>query len=63
VKLRFALADPAPGESAQLIETQEGTFVDGVWVMKRRWNGDQVDYGFNFGAEPVWLRVKMGSYK
>jgi beta-galactosidase GanA len=63
VKLRFSLADPAEGESSQIIEAQEGTFVDGEWVMRRRWNGDQVDYGFNFGAEPVWLRVEMGSYK
>jgi beta-galactosidase GanA len=63
LKLRFALADPAPGESAQLIEAQEGTFADGEWVMKRRWNGDQVDYGFNFGAEPVWLKIRMGTYK
>jgi len=63
VKLRFALAEPGEGESAQLIEAQEGHFVDGEWVMTRRWNGDQIDYGFNFGAEPVWLRITMGSYK
>jgi beta-galactosidase GanA len=63
VKLRLALAAPEGGESAQLIEAQEGSFVNGEWVMKRRWNGDQIDYGFNFGAEPVWLRITMGSYK
>lgn len=63
VKLRITLGDPAPGEAAQIIEAQEGGFVDGEWVMKRRWNGDQVDYGFNFGAEPVWLKIRMGSYR
>ena len=63
VKLRLALADPEEGESTEIIETQEGTFVDGEWVMRRRWNGDQVDYGFNFGAEPVWLKIRMGSYR
>ena len=31
--------------------------------MRRRWNGDQIDYGFNFGAEPVWLRIEMGTYR
>ena len=32
-------------------------FVDGEWVMRRRWNGDQIDYGLNFDAEPVLLKV------
>lgn len=63
VRLRLALADPAKGESAQVIAAEEGTFVDGKWVMRRRWNGDQIDYGFSFGTEPVWLRIEMGSYR
>ncbi|MEO5707278.1 MAG: DUF5597 domain-containing protein [Alteraurantiacibacter sp.] len=62
-RLRLSLADPTPGESAQVIEAQEGTFVNGEWVMRRRWNGDQIDYGFSFGAEPVWLRIVMDSYR
>ncbi len=63
VRVRFGLAAPEQGQSTQVIEAQEGSFVDGEWVMRRRWNGDQVDYGFNFGAEPVWLRVEMGTYQ
>jgi beta-galactosidase GanA len=63
VRVRFALAAPGKGESAQLIEAQEGQFENGEWVMRRRWNGDQIDYGFNFGKEPVWLRVTMASYR
>ncbi|HYD25180.1 MAG TPA: DUF5597 domain-containing protein [Croceibacterium sp.] len=63
VRVRLALAEPASGESAQVIEAQEGRFVNGEWVMQRRWNGDQIDYGFNFGAEPVWLKIEMGSYR
>ncbi|MFC3100041.1 DUF5597 domain-containing protein [Altererythrobacter lauratis] len=59
VRLRLSLADPQGGERHELIEAQEGTFVNGEWVMTRRWNGDQIDYGFNFGAEPVWLRIEM----
>jgi hypothetical protein len=30
--------------------------------MKRVWNGDQVDYGLNFTAQPVLLRVHLGSW-
>lgn len=60
VKLRIALAQPGDGQQGEIIEAQEGRFVDGKWVMHRRWNGDQIDYGFNFGTEPVWLRIEMG---
>lgn len=63
VRLRFALADPAAGESSQILSAEEGTFVGGEWRMKRRWNGDQTDYGFNFTGEPLFLRVKLGSYR
>ncbi len=59
VKLRIALARPGDGQQGEIIEAQEGRFVDGEWVMRRRWNGDQIDYGFNFGPEPVWLRIEM----
>ena len=63
VRVRLVLAAPAKGESAQIIEAQEGHFANGQWLMTRRWNGDQVDYGFNFGKEPVWLKVTMASYR
>lgn len=63
VRVRLALAAPAKGENTQIVEAQEGRFANGQWVMTRRWNGDQVDYGFNFGKEPVWLKVTMASYR
>ena len=63
VRLRFALAAPAKGEQTQILSAEEGTFVDGHWTMRRRWNGDQTDYGFNFAEEPVLLRVRLGSYR
>ncbi len=63
VRVRLALAEPRPGEQAQILSAEEGTFVGGEWRMTRRWNGDQIDYGFNFGAEPVWLMIEMGSYE
>jgi hypothetical protein len=63
VRLRLALAEAPNGEQAQILSAEEGEFVDGEWRMKRRWNGDQIDYGFNFGAEPVWLMIEMGTYR
>ena len=63
VRVRLALADAKPGEQAQLIRAEEGGFVDGKWVTTRLWNGDQIDYGFNFTERPVLLRVTMGTYR
>jgi beta-galactosidase GanA len=64
VRVRFGLDKPAAGENAMMLRVEEGTF-DGAgrWVMRRVWNGDQLDYGINFTAEPVLLKVKMGTYR
>ena len=58
VRLRFA---SATGENMQFLSVEEGTFERGRWVMRRRWNGDQTDFGLNF-VEPVLLRVRLGTY-
>ena len=52
------------GKSGAMIESaEEGQFdAAGHWVMMRRWNGDQADYGLNFTTLPVVLKVKMGRY-
>jgi beta-galactosidase GanA len=63
VRLRLALADARGGEQAQIISAEEGHFTNGEWIMRRRWNGDLTDYGFNIGAEPVWLMIEMGTYQ
>jgi beta-galactosidase GanA len=63
VRVRLARAEAHGGEQAQILSAEEGQFVSGQWVMRRRWNGDQIDYGFNFGAEPVWLMIEMGTYR
>jgi beta-galactosidase GanA len=62
LRLEFGLNQPATGENSQFLDVEEGTFVNGQWVMKRRWNGDQVDYGLNL-AEPVLLKVRLGTYR
>lgn len=63
VRVRVALADAPPGEYGQILSAEEGTYEHGRWVMRRRWNGDQTDYGFNFSADPVMLRVRLGTYR
>ena len=62
VRLEFGLDKPAGGEASQFLDVEEGTFQAGQWLMKRRWNGDQLDYGLNLSA-PVLLRVRLGTYQ
>jgi beta-galactosidase GanA len=62
VRISFGLSAPAPGESAGFLDVEEGTFQNGRWVMSRRWNGDQTDYGLNLAA-PTLLKVRMGTYR
>ena len=62
LRIRFGLAAPAPGDNVQLLSVEQGTFEDGRWVMRRRWNGDQIDYGLNL-TEPVLLRVRLATYR
>jgi beta-galactosidase GanA len=63
VRVRLTAAGTAPNEQAQIISAEEGSFVAGKWTMRRRWNGDQIDYGLNFTGEPVMLKVTMGLYR
>jgi beta-galactosidase GanA len=60
LRLRFSLAQP--GDNVQLLDVEEGTFENRRWVMKRRWNGDQIDYGLNL-THPVLLKVRLGTYR
>ena len=62
IRINFALAAPSAGDNVQFLDVEEGTFENGRWVMKRRWNGDQTDYGLNLGA-PTLLKVRMGTYR
>jgi hypothetical protein len=44
------------------LSVEEGTFDNRRWVMKRRGNGDQTDYGFNL-TKPALLKVRLGTYR
>jgi len=62
IRLEFGLDKPGGGENSQFLDVEEGTFEGGRWVMTRRWNGDQVDYGLNLAA-PTLLRIRLGTYR
>jgi hypothetical protein len=46
----------------QFLRVEEGTYQNGVFKFLRIWNGDETDWGLNFGAEPVVLRVSLATY-
>ncbi|MFT4257695.1 MAG: DUF5597 domain-containing protein [Pseudoxanthomonas sp.] len=55
--------DPARAERQIHDTVDEGSYdADGQWQFRRRWNGDQTDYGLNFSGAPQLLRVKMATY-
>ncbi|MBV9528699.1 DUF5597 domain-containing protein, partial [Sphingomonas sp.] len=62
VRILFGLDHPAASENMQILDVEEGTYQDGRWMMERRWNGDQTDYGLNF-TRPVLLKVRLGTYR
>ena len=54
---------PASAEQhRQFLRVEEGTYENGVFKFLRIWNGDETDWGLNFGAEPVVLRVSLATY-
>ena len=61
-RINIHAADPALAARQIYDYVDEGTYVDGKWVFRRRWNGDQTDYGLNFSSVPQLLRVKLATY-
>jgi len=61
----FSRVDFEPTDSdkhRQFLRVEEGTYENGVFKFLRIWNGDETDWGLNFGAEPVVLRVSLATY-
>ena len=46
----------------QFLKVEEGIFENGVFKFQRLWNGDEADWGLDFGVEPVVLRVSLATY-
>jgi beta-galactosidase GanA len=63
-RVRLAPTQPLPADhGAMFARVEEGHFdAAGQWVMERNWNGDQTDWGLNFTATPVILKVRMGRW-
>jgi beta-galactosidase GanA len=61
-RVQFALPAHSNGKQPQMLKVEEGHYDGATWVRTRLWNGDETDYGLNFGGKGSLLRVTMGSY-
>ncbi len=61
-RVQFALPVHSGGKQAQMLKVEEGRYDGTTWVPLRLWNGDETDYGLNFGGKGSLLRITMGSY-
>jgi hypothetical protein len=61
-RVQFALPVHSGGKQAQMLKVEEGHYDGTTWVPQRLWNGDETDYGLNFGGTGSLLRVTMGNY-
>ena len=62
-RISIVAADPAVSARQIYDCVDEGSYdAEGAWVFRRRWNGDQTDYGLNFSSATQLLRVKLATY-
>ncbi|HEY4381521.1 MAG TPA: DUF5597 domain-containing protein [Acidobacteriaceae bacterium] len=64
VSVSFALSagelQKQPNQQIEILQAEEGQYVDGVWKATRILNGDQTDRGLNFrGASPTLVRIRL----
>ncbi len=61
-RVDFKLANAAAGARRDFLRVEEGGYEGGVFRPARIWNGDETDWGLNFGAAPQVIRVQLGTY-
>jgi beta-galactosidase GanA len=61
-RVQFLLPVHSGGKQPQMLKVEEGRYDGTTWVPMRLWNGDETDYGLNFGGKGSLLRVTMGSF-
>jgi len=61
-RVDFKVADTATGAQREFLRVEEGSYEAGVFHPSRIWNGDETDWGLNFGSAATVLRVQLGTY-
>ena len=53
---------PIADKHRQFLRVEEGVYENGAFKFLRIWDGDETDWGLNFGAEALLLRVSVATY-
>lgn len=61
-RVDFHPSEPGSKAQREYLRVEEGSYLNGVFKPVRIWNGDQTDWGLNFGSTPVALRVVLGTF-
>jgi beta-galactosidase GanA len=63
IDCRVNFAVPAhSSKQPQMLRVEEGHYDGTKWIPSRLWNGDETDYGLNFGGKGAVLHITLGSY-
>ena len=62
-RVEFGASAELKGRKFMMERVEEGHYENGKWVFERVWNGDQIDWGFNFRSRPHVLKVRMATYE
>jgi len=61
-RIGFILAHPGLKERWQIMRVEEGAYEEGEWKARRLLNGDECDFGVDFGEAGRVLHIKLGTY-
>ena len=61
-RIEFNLAHPGLKERWQIMKVEEGVYEGGPWKVRRLLNGDECDFGVEFGDEGRIIHMKLGTY-
>lgn len=61
-RIEFNLTHPNLKERWQFMRVEEGVYEDGHWKVHRLLNGDECDFGVDFGGAGRILHMKLGTY-
>ena len=61
-RVDFRPAGATSGAHRDFLRVEEGSYHGGVFRPARIWNGDETDWGLNFGSAPQVVRAQLGTY-
>ena len=61
-RVDFKITEAAAGAQREFLRVEEGGYEGGIFRPARIWNGDETDWGLNFGSTAQVLRVQLGTY-